>query len=128
MNFFSALPFGQRRAFSRFARASADLRASLPKRITPKHHQKPLGSYPFPPEHEMLWKNRRQVPGGYFHQAISPFQLKFCYPLIHQAYARIWAKTSQMFWWVIWPTTMAITGFLAVEAINTKYVKRIHYD
>ncbi|CDR95928.1 hypothetical protein, conserved [Babesia bigemina] len=119
---------GQRRGLALFARASANLNSKIPKRITSKHNQKPLGSYPFPPEHEMLWKNRRNVPGGYFHQAVSPFQLKFCYPLIHQGYARIWAKGSQMFWWVIWPTAMAITGFLSIDAINTKYLKRIGYD
>ncbi|GIX66282.1 uncharacterized protein BcabD6B2_57180 [Babesia caballi] len=118
----------QRRGFALFTRVSADMSAKIPKRITSKHNQKPLGSYPFPPEHEMLWKNRRTVPGGYFHQAISPFQLKFCYPLIHQGYARIWAKTSQMFWWIIWPTAMAITAFLSIEAINKKHLKRLHYD
>ncbi|ORM39827.1 uncharacterized protein BXIN_0161 [Babesia sp. Xinjiang] len=128
MNASTALAAGQRRWFAHFTRASTELTAKVPKRITSKHNQKPLGSYPFPPEHEMLWKNRRTVPGGYFHQAISPFQLKFCYPLVHQAYARIWAKTSQMFWWIIWPTGMAIAGFLSIEAINTKYLKRIHYD
>ncbi|KAK1442163.1 hypothetical protein BgAZ_401930 [Babesia gibsoni] len=118
----------RRLCLSLFSRESADPAAKIPKRITSKHHQKPLGSYPFPPEHEMLWKNRRNVPGGYFYQGLSPFHLKFCYPLVHQAYARIWAKTSQMFWWIIWPFTMAVSSLFAIEAINTKYLKRIHYD
>lgn len=154
MSSFVVGALGQRRCLSVFARASANLGASLPKRITSKHNQKTLGSYPFPPEHEMLWKNRRAIPGGYFHQAISPFQLKFCYPLIHQAYARyvsyylriyrsmtsfvplislsllprLWAKTSQMFWWVIWPFCMAIVGYISIESCNEKYLKRLHYD
>ncbi|EAN33567.1 putative integral membrane protein [Theileria parva strain Muguga] len=115
------------RFFSVMGRDTADLSSKILKRITPKFTQKPLGSYPFPPEHEMVWKNRRTVLGGYFQQSISPFQLKFVYPVIHQAPARMWAKLSQAFWWVIWPTLMAYVGFLTIKKLDKKYIKRHNY-
>ncbi|AFZ80268.1 hypothetical protein BEWA_031210 [Theileria equi strain WA] len=117
----------QRRLISGLSRDCPNFAAKMPKRITSKHHQKPLGSYPAPPEQEMLWKNRRTIPGGYFQQSISPFQLKFLYPIIHQWSARTWAKTSQMFWWIIWPTTVMVIAFRSIDKLNKLYLKREHY-
>ncbi|UVC54052.1 hypothetical protein MACJ_003380 [Theileria orientalis] len=119
--------FSTQRHFSVMGRDNADFTSRVLKRITGKHEQKPLGKYPYPPEDEMFWKNRRTAHGGYFQHSISAHQLKFIYPVFHQAPARVWAKISQGFWWVIWPVFMTYAAVEGLYHVNRKYVKRHNY-
>ncbi|CDJ46351.1 hypothetical protein, conserved [Eimeria brunetti] len=77
--------------------------ALLNSRGSPKFEQVTLGSYPVPPEQELLWKNRMKAYGGYYQQTISPFQMKFIWPFWHTFPARAWAKFSAYYWWWVWP-------------------------
>ncbi|CAD2086067.1 conserved Plasmodium protein, unknown function [Plasmodium vinckei lentum] len=97
------------------------------KKETPKHEQKPLGSYPVPPEAEMMWRNRHTAYGGYIQQTISPFQQKIVYPFWHMALARWWAKFSSYLWWWIWP--FAITHIILWKMFRDakKYVEQKHW-
>lgn len=62
--------------------------AMLISRGSPKFQQTTLGSYPVPPEQELLWKNRMKAYGGYIQQTISPFQMKALWPFWHTFPAR----------------------------------------
>ncbi|SBS83197.1 conserved Plasmodium protein, unknown function [Plasmodium ovale] len=97
------------------------------KRETPKFEQKPLGSYPVPPEAEMMWRNRHTAYGGYIQQTVSPFQQKIMYPFWHMAFARWWAKFSAYLWWWIWP--FAITNVILYKMFYDakKYVQQKHW-
>lgn len=76
---------------------------SSPRRASPKFEQKMLGSYPVPPEFELVWRDRMTAPGGYIQQSISPYQLKFIYPYWHTFPARCWTKFSAYLWPWVWP-------------------------
>ncbi|SJK85849.1 conserved Plasmodium protein, unknown function [Babesia microti strain RI] len=110
------------------SKPSSDSQSCIPLKITPKYHQKPLGSYPIPPEQEMLWKNRRKCYGGFYQQSISPFQLKIFYPLIHQFPARFWAKLSQGWWWVYWPALMTLFVLYKINYENDRFIRRHFFD
>ncbi|EUD65706.1 hypothetical protein C922_03954 [Plasmodium inui San Antonio 1] len=103
------------------------IRDHVVKKETPKFEQKPLGSYPIPPEAEMMWRNRHTAYGGYIQQTISPFQQKIMYPFWHMALARWWAKFSSYVWWWIWP--FAITNLILLKMFRDakKYVQQKHW-
>ncbi|KAF8819619.1 hypothetical protein IE077_000752, partial [Cardiosporidium cionae] len=80
----------------------------LPGRVTPHREQKPLGSYPVPPEAELVWKNRLTSRGGFIAQTISPYQQKILFPFWHTLPARWWARFSVGWWHWSWPFILTV--------------------
>ncbi|KAF8821089.1 hypothetical protein IE077_002474 [Cardiosporidium cionae] len=101
----------------------------LPGRVTPHREQKPLGSYPVPPEAELVWKNRLTARGGFIAQTISPYQQKIIFPFWHTLPARLdiykcinsinlthasdyfcswWARFSVGWWHWTWPFILTV--------------------
>lgn len=77
------------------ARASKEIN---PLRKSSKKDQLRIGTYPVPPEAQIWWQNRFQVPGGQIVQSFSPYQQKIMWQYFWNFPSRWYWRTSKWAW------------------------------